>query len=687
MASNQESAAVERPMSNSIKVAFWNLGWQETMLRGRNRELHFRKLQDVAKLWHYHDLHILMLCELGEHDKGFSTDDQTDIADRILDNIRRWPRFINRGHEQYGKAAEPVLRSSWQGSYFAVWDAQRLTVDGVPNVVYFGDDDYRHYVMLVVRKPTHCMRGQYQSVLLVNAHAPDGKHRLTNAKRRKLLSSVRAEATRLADGRFICGGDLNTDPYMIRQLHPDLHLVASKLYPLQRGDCACVGGLMAAQTDSNIGRSYQLDRSASDAHDAVVVKATIFDTSNIGFLAPNTTSYDGRHLPDAVSANTPPWKALTGCSSSDPAVGDIRVVDAREASTIPDTNTVTDTGRYRSYDGVVEPTVPTGDIESITGDTSEITLDETTGLHGDDDKSTRHVPDLRPVLTLYDGAGTAQYIIHPTGSPSIVHRADDPTRIQFIHGAIEPISEAAQIMVRAFYDSTLAVNGRSTQVMTFATDDLSVEPTHQTKATVDGKASLPTVAKSDQRFEVDEGTSVSCETDTTVHDDAKLGNSQTGVTVPKQSEHTFGEQVGNPALDHPVCTICKWRRSLITNTDDEVPLWACDSCDPRILNILHTLPSGVWRDIISTNRLCSPNVPIARDGRMWVRIPLRCPEDVQCNGQWYRYEGMWKSAGETVTGFHNTQMETWWILVVRCLPLHPSGCIHCSVNLFVFATR
>lgn len=141
--------------------------------------------------------------------------------------------------------------------------------------------------------------------------------------------------------------------------------------------------------------------------------------------------------------------------------------------------------------------------------------------------------------------------------------------------------------------------------------------------------------------------------------------SQIGEIELKLPEHMCSERVvekdqqGKPPDDLPVCTICQWRRSLIKQTGAEAPPWACDSHHPGILKVLHTLPSRVWVEIIATNRLCSPSAPIARGGCLWVRLPLRCEADVaHADREWYCYDGDWYRYDETVTGFHNTQLET-----------------------------
>ena len=59
-----------------------------------------------------------------------------------------------------------------------------------------------------------------------------------------------------------------------------------------------------------------------------------------------------------------------------------------------------------------------------------------------------------------------------------------------------------------------------------------------------------------------------------------------------------------------------------------------------------------------TKRLCSPVLPVRRDGQLWLSIPLRCETSVQCSDSHYFYDGWQKDPQETVVGFHNTRLES-----------------------------
>ena len=113
------------------------------------------------------------------------------------------------------------------------------------------------------------------------------------------------------------------------------------------------------------------------------------------------------------------------------------------------------------------------------------------------------------------------------------------------------------------------------------------------------------------------------------------------------------------------CAMCAWRRRHIQEGPDETdaPLWACDSSCPRVLRMLHTYPGDIWWDIISTNRLCSPRLPVVRwsrvaSGREWQCIPLRCETGVDSSDCVYHYENRCKAPQETVTAYHNTRLES-----------------------------
>ncbi len=56
-----------------FKVAFWNIGWQDSRLTGRNEKRHMQNISSqCASLWWGHELNALLLCEVGDHIKGLA---------------------------------------------------------------------------------------------------------------------------------------------------------------------------------------------------------------------------------------------------------------------------------------------------------------------------------------------------------------------------------------------------------------------------------------------------------------------------------------------------------------------------------------------------------------------------------------------------------------------------------------
>ena len=89
---------------------------------------------------------------------------------------------------------------------------------------------------------------------------------------------------------------------------------------------------------------------------------------------------------------------------------------------------------------------------------------------------------------------------------------------------------------------------------------------------------------------------------------------------------------------------------MIQQPDDatDAPEGQCDSEHPGILKMLHQMPSPLWCAIIETDRLCAPGLPVRREGKLWMSIPLRCETYVQYSDGHYFYDGFQKDPQETV---------------------------------------
>ena len=122
-----------------------------------------------------------------------------------------------------------------------------------------------------------------------------------------------------------------------------------------------------------------------------------------------------------------------------------------------------------------------------------------------------------------------------------------------------------------------------------------------------------------------------------------------------------------PPMTRLRCVICSWRRSRIGGehtyqvSADEAPLDECDSESLAIRRSLHTYPGPTWTAIIDTGMLSHCNTPTTRNGRLWVCIPLRMPEQhswLEHAHCYWDYEGKTYSCKERVVAYHNCHIHS-----------------------------
>ena len=145
-------AATERAITFSIKIGYWNVGLQESIIECDARENHLRKLRDVAELWVKHELHALCLCEVGSHSTGFHNEHNHKVVEeRICGYIRELHKEWVNTKRIRKRQVEPALRTYWNNNYMMVCDEQCLRVEHVPKAVYIRPDEYHHYTAVVLR--------------------------------------------------------------------------------------------------------------------------------------------------------------------------------------------------------------------------------------------------------------------------------------------------------------------------------------------------------------------------------------------------------------------------------------------------------------------------------------------------------------------------------------------------------
>ena len=277
-----------------IRVAFYNLGVQDSRLEGKNRAKWLAILEnDAGRLWTMHDLDGLWLCEVGDHHFGLH-----DI-DAVIDAITKG--IIS--HCRNSGATEPTLVINTLAAYVQVCDTRRLQVLQEPRLMMV--DTKRHCMVVVLMSTADRMK---RSVLLIIAHAPDSTSfgKLTDSSRALFLSLAHTIASQETEGRFILGGDINSEHDFIMDnlnrlqtgsIHNSM-LLKSKLVPRARGDVAVLSRLVGIQSDSKVGRTFSGAEAASDAHDAVV--------AHFMFAQHEVTSEQSLKLYNSVSVNFSP---------------------------------------------------------------------------------------------------------------------------------------------------------------------------------------------------------------------------------------------------------------------------------------------------------------------------------------------------------------------------------------------
>ena len=117
------------------------------------------------------------------------------------------------------------------------------------------------------------------------------------------------------------------------------------------------------------------------------------------------------------------------------------------------------------------------------------------------------------------------------------------------------------------------------------------------------------------------------------------------------------------AMSEKVNTMCKDESPLLAEYN--APSTSYEPAKVTSVKDLQIEQTNVWKDIISTARLCSPSKPVFREGRTWLSCPLRFDTDVECSNCDYFYNGFWKNSHESVIGYHNTRLES----LIRATPL------------------
>ena len=168
-------------------------------------------------------------------------------------------------------AMAQTMRQAWEGAATEHPTISFLFEDGAPYLTIWDDNRCKCTHGRILKKVYNVSRqqrtaqaflctmpgeGDEEGIDVVNVHAPSGKPRLTDAQRFQLIrnllqSSSMTRANRpISEGRFLIGGDMNTDEVPLGQILDKLQVQGilktnvEVMVPInaQHGDLCVVGG-------------------------------------------------------------------------------------------------------------------------------------------------------------------------------------------------------------------------------------------------------------------------------------------------------------------------------------------------------------------------------------------------------------------------------------------------------------
>ena len=304
------------------RVAFYNVGLQDLALLGAQRRRWFGLLKaDVIKAFSELHCDMVCLCEMGEVQVGlesaFAEAERitNGVAQPAPDSLRRW----------FKEALQEVHAGNWsiypRGHYVTlVRPDSAFEVESESEVNIYRPQNFRVAQLLRCRTRTRPVvtSGALQPAepfsfrwLCVNLHCPASqKHPYREGARQGVLNGLLA----LCGGGttpMVVGGDLN---FGLISLQSGLHeafrsiqqpalktFIAKSREVHQHGDLAvALGGLVAVQEDSNIGKTFG---GISDKHDMVLVPLARVGSGVLSQMVSSATAgQPGQRLQSKVPA-------------------------------------------------------------------------------------------------------------------------------------------------------------------------------------------------------------------------------------------------------------------------------------------------------------------------------------------------------------------------------------------------
>jgi len=287
----------------SLRIAFYNVGMHTSQMQTRvfNQQQELLA-KDVETLFVRHNLHMVLLCELGEHEEGLP--DQEAYLQEVV-------RRMNNGAEE---PAGGVAAGSGGAEELAVVPLGLLSGDMPAYAVFARQDiidatgdvlvtDILYHVDLLhgtTKWKRQCLelelRWQGKVVRVLNIHSPSSNKRKLDSNARQAIFTrlMQIVGARVGGGAaepaaWIIGGDMNANGIWMgnegARYQPGrfddsgenpqgryIEQVYSNLTHHRHGDVAICQGLWAYQLDADVGASYG---GLSHVHNAVNVVVTL----------------------------------------------------------------------------------------------------------------------------------------------------------------------------------------------------------------------------------------------------------------------------------------------------------------------------------------------------------------------------------------------------------------------------
>ncbi len=196
-----------------LRIGFYNLGLAETALIGSHCKEHLTRIGDeLADAWSTSRLHLLCLCEIGEHIAGLATNEWTMFKDMLEQRLPQLHKVHRTG--SYVTIERRPASATERGVSVSTRD-----VEDIDSFHPTQPDRHAQRIRL-------CLQGEREGtheIVIINVHFPSSsKWKLTTAAREAMLTLLMQNAGGspgvTPTNPWIMGGDFNTVTDRVKDL-------------------------------------------------------------------------------------------------------------------------------------------------------------------------------------------------------------------------------------------------------------------------------------------------------------------------------------------------------------------------------------------------------------------------------------------------------------------------------------